>query len=57
MLNEEEQPIDLEEVTVTVAPQPLRLHVFTTLARAVRTRVTHVGLFSPHSYSGSRLLT
>ncbi len=42
MLDEEEQPIDLEEVTVTVAPQLLRLHVFTTLARAIRTCVSYM---------------
>ncbi len=42
MLDEGEQPIDLEEVTVTIAPQPSRLHVFTSLAQAVHTHVSYM---------------
>ena len=42
MVDEEEQPIDVEEVTVTTAPQTSRLHMFTNLARAVCTCVSYM---------------
>ncbi len=32
MVDDDEQPIDMEEVTVTTAPQMSQLHVFTNLA-------------------------
>ncbi len=42
MLDEEEHQIELEEVTVTAAPPPSRFHVFTNLARAIRTCVSYM---------------
>ncbi len=41
-LNEGEPQLEVEEVIVTAPPQPLRLHVFTDLARAIRTHVSYM---------------
>ncbi len=42
MVSDDEQSIDLEEVTITTAPQMSWLHVFTNLARAIHTRVSYM---------------
>ncbi len=41
-LNEGEPQLEVEEVIVTAPPRPLRFHVFTDLARAVRTCVSYM---------------